>query len=103
MYEVAGQLVKSVYYCDVTTLLEHMQDRMHARHTNPSTFISGNLGDLKHLLQSTPATKLGFTVVGVQPGISRRQVDAHLADLMVFGVDYAKRGGAAKAYWLVSE
>lgn len=103
VYEVAGQLVKSVYYCDVTTLLEHMHDRMHARHTSPSTFISGTLGDLRQLIQSTPATKLGFTVVGVQPGISRRQVGAHLADLMVFGVDYAKRGGVAKAYWLVSE
>ena len=76
---------------------------MHARHTSPSTFVSGNLGNLRQLLQSTPATKLSFTVVGVQPGISRRQVDAHLADLMLFGVDYAKRGGAAKAYWLVSE
>lgn len=103
VYEVAGQLVKSVYYCDVTTLLDHMESRMHARHKSPSTFISGDLGTLKQLLQSTPATKLSFAVVGVQPGISRRLVDAHLADLMVFGVDYAKRGGAARAYWLVSE
>lgn len=103
VYEVAGQLVKSVYYCDVTTLLNHMADRVHVRHTSPSTFISGDLGNLKQLLQSTPATKLNFTVVGVQPGISRQQVNAHLADLMVLGVDYAKRGGAAKAYWLVSE
>lgn len=103
VYEVAGQLVKSVYYCDVMTLMDHMEDRMHTRHTNPSTFVSGDLDNLKQLLQSTPATKLSFTVVGVQPGISRRQVDAHLADLMVFGVDYAKRGGATRAYWLVSE
>lgn len=103
VYEVAGQLVKSVYYCDVTTLLDHMEDRMHIRHTSPSTFIFGDLGSLKQLLQSTPATKLSFTVVGVQPGISRGRVDAHLADLMVFGVDYAKRGGATRAYWLVSE
>lgn len=103
VYEVAGQLVKSVYYCDVTTLLDHMENRMHTRHTSPSKFIFGDLGSLKQLLQSTPATKLSFTVVGVQPGISRRQVDAHLADLMVFGVDYAKRGGATRAYWLVSE
>lgn len=103
VYEVAGQLVKSVYYCDVTTLLDHMQDRMHARHTSPSTFVFGDLAILRQRLQSTPATKLSFAVVGVQPGISRRQVNAHLADLMLFGVDYAKRGGAAKAYWLVSE
>lgn len=103
VYEVAGQLVKSVYYCDVATLLDHMEDRMHARHASPSRFISGNLVELRQLLQATLATKLTFTVVGVQPGISRRRVDAHLADLMLFGVDYAKRGGAARAYWLTSE
>ena len=103
VYEVAGQLVKSVYYCDVTTLLDHMEDRMHTRHTSPSSFISGDLGSLRQLLRSTPATKLSFTVVGVQPGISRRLVDAHLADLMVFSVDYAKRGGTSRAYWLISE
>lgn len=103
VYEVAGQLVKSVYYCDVPILLEHMEGRMHARHVSPSVFRIGDLQTLGELLASTPATKLGFSVVGVQPGISRNRVDAHLADLMMFGVDYAKRGGAARAYWLVSE
>ena len=103
VYEVAGQLVKSIYYCDVAILLEHMQNRMHARHASPSTFKFGDLQSLEELLRNTPATRLSFTVVGVQPGISLGQVDAHLADLMMFGVDYAKRGGAAKAYWLVSE
>lgn len=103
VYEVAGQLVKSVYYCDVATLLAHMKDRMHQRHRYPSIFIVGNLDHLTRLLQDTLATKRSFTVVGVQPGISRKVVNAHLADLMLFGVDYAKRGGAAKAYWLVSE
>lgn len=103
IYEVAGQLVKSVYYCDVPTLLGHMEDRMHARYRTPSTFVSGDLDSLRQLLQSSPSTKLSFAVVGVQPGVSRHRVDAHLADLMVFGIDYAKRGGAARAYWLVSE
>lgn len=103
VYEVAGQLVKSVYYCDVATLLAHMRDRMHQRHRFPSSFVVGNLPELAQLLQDTVATKRSFTVVGVQPGISREAVDAHLADLMMFGVDYAKRGGVARAYWLVSE
>ncbi len=103
VYEVAGQLVKSIYYCDVAILLVHMQNRMHARHASPSTFKFGDLQSLEKLLRNTPATRLSFTVVGVQPGISLGQVDAHLADLMMFGVDYAKRGGAAKAYWLVSK
>lgn len=103
VYEVAGQLVKSVYYCDASTLLNHMRDRMHPRHLTPSTFVLGDLQNLTQLVQATPATRLSFAVVGVQPGISRRMVDAHLSDLMMFGVDYAKRGGAARAYWLVSE
>lgn len=103
VYEVAGQLVKSIYYCDVAILLGHMQDRMHARHASPSAFRTGDLQALGQLLRDTPATRLSFTVVGVQPGISLGRVDAHLADLMMFGVDYAKRGGAARAYWLVSE
>ena len=29
VYEVAGQLVKSAYYCDVPTLVHQMEDRMH--------------------------------------------------------------------------
>ncbi|QXR34678.1 DEAD/DEAH box helicase family protein [Alcaligenes aquatilis] len=103
VYEVAGQLVKSVYYCEIVTLLAHMEDRMHSRHRYPSSFIVGDLDSLRQLLQDTVATKRGFTVVGVQPGISRNAVDEHLADLMVFGIEYAKRGGAARAYWLVSE
>lgn len=103
VYEVAGQLVKSVYYCDKATMLAHMDDRMKPRHQYPSKFVHGDLATLSTLLQATPATRLSFAVAGVQPGISRKAVDAHLADLMVFGVDYAKRGGAARAYWLVSE
>lgn len=103
VYEVAGQLVKSVFYCDTATLLIHMEDRMHLRHSSPSRFVHGDLTTTKTLIQDTPATKLRFAVVGVQPGIRRSLVDAHLADLMVFGINYAKQGGAAKAFWLVSE
>lgn len=103
VYEVAGQLVKSVFYCDAVTLLTHMEDRMHMRHTSPSRFLHGDLTTAKALIQGAPATKLRFVVVGVQPGIRRSLVDAHLADLMVFGINYAKQGGATKAFWLVSE
>lgn len=103
VYEVAGQLVKSVFYCDVLTLLSHMEDRMHPRHTCPSRFLRGDIAITKTLIQGVPATKLQFVVVGVQPGISLSLVDAHLADLMVFGINYAKQGGATNAYWLVNE
>jgi hypothetical protein len=103
VYEVAGQLVKSVFYCDAATLLTHMEDRIHPRHTSPSRFVHGDIATTKTLIQGAPGTKLRFVVVGVQPGIRRSLVDAHLADLMVFGINYARHGGAAKAFWLVSE
>lgn len=103
VYEVAGQLVKSVFYCDVATLLAHVEDRMDRRHASPSAFVRGDLQALTELLGTVRATKLGFTVVGVQPGIRRSLVGAHLADLMVFPINYARQGGASKAYWLVSE
>lgn len=103
VYEVAGQLVKSVFYCDLPTLLTHMEHRMHRRHTAPSVFLRGDLQTLKEHLENVRATMLRFAVVGVQPGISRSRVDAHLADLMAFGINYARQGGASRAYWLVSE
>ena len=103
VYEVAGQLVKSVFYCDAATLLSHMEDRMHPRHASPSRFVRGDIEATKTLIQGTPATRLRFTVVGVQPGIRRPLVDAHLADLMAFGISYARQGGAARAYWLISD
>ncbi len=103
VYEVAGQLVKSVFYCDVSVLLAHMADRMDKRFKSPSRFVVGDLQILKQILESTRATQLGFTVVGVQPGISNAVIDAHLADLMSFGISYAMQGGATRAYWLVSK
>lgn len=103
VYEVAGQLVKSVYYCNVPTIVQHMEDRMLPRHTSPSYFVRGNRADVTQLLKTTPATKLTFSVIGVQPGIRRSAINAHLSDLMAFCISYARQGGAAKAYWLVNE
>lgn len=102
VYEVAGQLVKSAHYCEVATLVRHMEDRMHRRHKSPSRFVSGNREDTFALLTTTPATRLTFTVVGVQPGIRRTMVDERMSDLMAFCIGYARQG-SAKAYWLVSE
>jgi len=103
VYEVAGQLVKSVFYCDSHILLTHMEDRMNGRYAAPSRFLRGNIGMLRQLFEETLATKLSFIVIGVQPGIRRGMVNERLVDLMVFGIDYARQGGAANAYWLVSE
>jgi superfamily II DNA or RNA helicase len=103
VYEVAGQMLKSIAYCDVSILLAHIEHRMNpGRHANPSSFVTGDLDGLKAVLNGAPATGLTFEIYGVQPGISQAQIDAHLADLMAFGLDYVHRGGAAKAAWMIS-
>ncbi|EOX9018457.1 DEAD/DEAH box helicase [Pseudomonas aeruginosa] len=104
VYEVAGQLIKCAYYCDVPTLINHMRVRMNpARHTSPSSFVTGTLDEVEALLTTTLPTKLSFCVIGVQPGIRRTMVNERLSDLMAFCIGYVRGGGTAKAYWLVSE
>jgi hypothetical protein len=96
-------MLKSVAFCDAVVLAQHVEHRINpGRHRNPSRFVRGDLETIKQLLEDTPPTALTFEIFGVQPGISSAAVDAHLADLMVYGLDYAQRGGAAKARWLTS-
>ncbi len=103
VYEVSGQMLKSISYCDAAVLVQHIGHRMNpGRHRNPSQFAMGDFQTLKQTLEEAPPTGLIFEVFGVQPGISKGAVDAHLADLMVYGLDYAQRGGASRAQWLVS-
>lgn len=103
VYEVSGQMLKSIAYCDAAVLTQHIEHRIDAgRHRHPSRFVRGDFNTMRQVFQDAPPTGLAFEIFGVQPGISRAIVDAHLADLMVYGLDYAQRGGAAKAQWLTS-
>lgn len=103
VYEVSGQMLKSITYCDALVLIQHIEHRINAgRHRNPSRFVIGDFQTLKQTLEESPPTGLSFEVFGVQPGISKGAVDAHLADLMIYGLDYAQRGGASRAQWLIS-
>jgi hypothetical protein len=103
VYEVSGQMLKSITYCDAAVLVQHIEHRTHGgRHRNPSLFVIGDFQILRRTLEEAPPTGLTFEVFGVQPGISKRAVDAHLADLMIYGLDYAQRGGASRAQWLIS-
>lgn len=103
VYEVAGQMLKSVAYCDPGVLIAHIKHRINAgRHVHPSQFVVGDMDRTRQLIDGAPATKLTFEIFGVQPGISLVAIDEHLADLMAYGLDYAKRGGAAKASWVIS-
>lgn len=103
VYEVSGQMLKSIAFCDGAVLAQHIQHRINpGHHRSPSRFVRGDFEAMKQALENAPPTRLRFEIFGVQPGISRAAVDAHLADLMVYGLDYVQRGGAAKAQWLTS-
>ncbi|WP_306224562.1 DEAD/DEAH box helicase [Bosea beijingensis] len=103
VYEVAGQMLKSVAYCEPSILLDHIDHRVNAgRHRTPSRFVIGDAAMARTIIEAAPATGLVFEIYGVQPGISLAAVDEHLADLMAYGLDYVQRGGAARAMWLLS-
>lgn len=103
VYEVAGQLLKSVAYCDGSILINHITHRVaEGRHVHPSRFVVGELDIVRDAIEYAPPTGLHFEIYGVQPGISRAAIDVHLSDLMAYGLDYVQRGNAAKAAWLVS-
>lgn len=103
VYEVAGQVLKSIAYCEPSVLAQHVEHRVNeARHRQPSKFMVGDLARMKAILGQTPSNKLHFGIYGVQPGISKADIDNHLADLMAFALDYVHRGGVAKAVWLIS-
>jgi len=103
VYEVTCQILKSVAYCDAQILANHIEHRVNpGRHVRPSSFLIGNLAETVTLLMETPANLLQFAVYGVQPGISKAQIDDHLSDLMAFSLDYVLRGGAAVASWIIS-
>lgn len=102
VYEVSGQMLKSIAFCDTSVLVRHMERRSADHHRIPSRFAVGDLAALREAIAAAPPTGLTFEIFGVQPGISMDAVDAHLADLMAYGLDYVQRGGAARAEWLVS-
>ncbi len=103
VYEVSCQLLKSVAYCDAEVLARHIEHRINpGRHSNPSTFMVGDIETVKALLLNTPVDKIEFAIFGVQPGISKAEISEHLADLMAFSLDYVLRGGAASAAWLIN-
>lgn len=102
VYEVSGQMLKSVSYCDVEVLMKHIAQRINPARANRSRFIVGNLDAIEAALATAPPTGTTFEVYAVQPGISLIAVDAHLSDLMTYGVDYVQRGGAVKSAWIVS-
>jgi hypothetical protein len=62
----------------------------------------GDFPILQRILKDTPANKLFFDVYAVQPGIAQSQIDEHLADLMLYGLEYVRRGGAANAAWIIN-
>jgi hypothetical protein len=62
----------------------------------------GDLNLLQQLLLDTQSDKITFNIYSVQPGISKKLVDNHLADLMAFGLDYVQNGGTARGVWLIS-
>lgn len=103
VYELMGQMIKSVKYCETRTLVTHMERRTSVRHSNPSRFLIGSLDGLRSAFDKKTNIDVDYEIVGVQPGISEGSIKSSVRDLMVAPVDYVKTGGSVRAYWLVNE
>ena len=66
VYEVSGQMLKSITYCDAAVLVQHIEHRINAgRHRSPSRFAIGDFQTFRQTLEEAPPTGLTFEVFGV--------------------------------------
>jgi len=77
VYEVAGQAQQSV----VWAMLSKIQDRLTARRTK-QVFVRGNEEELAYLLDRAKARSRVFIISLVQPGISKAQLNAVMAECL---------------------
>lgn len=78
VYEVCGQAVKCVIFCDLPRLVSRLAGRFNRR-SGMARFIKGDHAQLKALARIRPAT---FQMIVVQPGISRQNIKQKLSEVL---------------------
>lgn len=78
VYEVCGQAVKCVIFCDLPRLVARLAGRFN-RKSGMAQFIKGDLAQLKALARVRPST---FQMIVVQPGVSRGNIEQRLSEVL---------------------
>jgi superfamily II DNA or RNA helicase len=78
VYEVCGQAVKCVIFCDLPRMVGRLAGRF-SRKSGMAQFIKGDIDQLKALSRTRPFT---FQMIVVQPGISQMNIESKLSEVL---------------------
>jgi superfamily II DNA or RNA helicase len=91
-YEVVGQAVKSIPWARWQKLEANIRRRFTTQ-KGSHRFIKGDLAALETIFQETPASKMKYEYIAVQPGLLKEGLPAPLSNLLAAASDYLVRGG----------
>ncbi|GJE41131.1 DEAD/DEAH box helicase [Methylobacterium soli] len=89
VYEVCGQAVKGIIWCDLERLIERLSARF-ARGTGMAQFIRGDEAAMRALSSARPVR---FEMVIVQPGISQKDLEQKLGEVLAAADAHLVRAG----------
>jgi len=92
VYEVCGQAVKGLIWCDMPRLVARLQQRFSAG-TGQAKFIKGDENQLASFATATPVT---FEMVIVQPGIANVKPAQKIAEVLAAANSYLVDAGHAE-------
>lgn len=92
IYEIIGQVVKSVGWAHKHRILSHIGRRF-TEHRGAHQFIKGDLRMLESLLNEAIPAQIEFEFVAVQPGLLKDGLPSDLANILAAASDHLIRGG----------
>ncbi len=90
VYEVCGQSVKCTIYTRPSKLFERISYRFTEK-KGMSTFLKGDLENLRQLICDKPPATIFFRIIAVQPGISPTSISGKLGNILASVDDYLVR------------
>ncbi|WIW88083.1 DEAD/DEAH box helicase family protein [Sphingobium sp. V4] len=92
VYEVCGQAVKGLIWCDMPRLVARLQQRFSAG-TGQAQFIKGDASELAGFAAANPVT---FEIIVVQPGIANAKPAQKIAEVLAAANSYLVDAGHAE-------
>ncbi len=104
VYELAGQTVKCLKFLSQRVLIDHIRRRAKEKPNRKfSKFLHGTLESALEEIQLRQPIEILFSIVAVQPGISKGKLKSPIIDVMAAAQDYLVKGSAGTSLkWMVS-
>jgi superfamily II DNA or RNA helicase len=91
-YEVFGQVIKSTPWARAQNVQKNIRRRF-TRNLGSHRFVKGDLALLDNLFEETPAARIRWEFVAVQPGLLREGLPERIGHILASASDYLVRGG----------